>query len=329
AQGELDKRKTAIDELVKPLREAMQHQQARLEQMRVEQGKSQATLHQRLEDTLRASAKLSETTDDLVRALKRPGVRGRWGELQLRRVAELAGMIEHCDFVEQASVTDEDDQRHRPDMVVKLPAERTIVVDAKTSLQAYLEAIEAETDDQREQHLKRHVAQIDERVKELSLKAYQAQFDRSPDFVVLFIPGEAFLQAAAARDAGLLERAMNRGVLIASPMTLIAVLKAVAMGWREQRLAESAEEIRRLGQEMHERFALLSEKLEKLGRAVGNSVKSYNEVVGSFESRLLVTARKFRDLGADSNKELPAEGVSGRVDEPVRLPQAVSDDGVS
>ncbi|MEM7681919.1 MAG: DNA recombination protein RmuC [Planctomycetota bacterium] len=325
SQTELDKRKTAIDELVRPLREAMTQQQARLEQMRVEHGKAQATLHQRIADTLEASTRISDSADDLVRALKRPGVRGRWGELQLRRVVELAGMIEHCDFDEQASVTDDQDQRLRPDLVVRLPADRTIVIDAKTSLQAYLDAHEAESEAEQERHMARHVEQIEEQVKLLARKNYQAQFERSPDFVVLFIPGESFLQAAAGRDGQLMERAMNRGVLIASPMTLIALLKAVAMGWREQRLAESAEEIRKLGVEMHERFGVLSDKLEKLGRAVHNSVKSYNDVVGSFEGRLLVTARKFRELGADSHKELPSEGVSIRVDEPLRLPQAAGE----
>ncbi len=198
--------------------------------------------------------------------------------------------------------------RLRPDMLVKMPGERTIVIDAKTPFDAYINAIECDEDEQRERYLRQHVQQIETQVQSLAKKEYWTQFERTPDFVVMFIPGESFLQVAAQRKPDLLETAMNRGVVIATPTTLVSLLKVVALGWREQRIAENARRISDLGQELHERIATATGHVEKLGKNLESAVKSYNQFVGSLESRVLVSARKFKELGADSPKELPAEG---------------------
>ena len=318
ATVELEKRKQAIDALLKPLKETLdKHAEA---VVRVE--KDRVGSYQALREQVGVMKELGEAlrgeTSNLVKALRRPEVRGRWGEVQLKRVAELAGMIPHCDFKEQETTNSEDGQL-RPDMVVKLPAGRQIIVDAKTVLDGYLDSLNCDDDTDRGKALDRHVRHIDERARQLSLKGYQHQFDRVPDFVVLFIPGESFLQAAVQRDPELLERAMNRGVVIATPTTLITLLRAVELGWREERVAEHAEEIRTLGMQLHERVAVVFDHADKLGKHLGNAVGSYNGLLNSMESRLLVTARKFKELGADSPKELPAEGAVQLVEEMPRV----------
>ena len=307
AAAELERKKQAIESMLKPIRESLDKHAKAVTDIEKERQGSYHALKQQITSMQELQGQLRGETANLVKALRRPEVRGRWGEMQLHRVAELAGMIPHCDFQEQVSVRT-DDATLRPDMVVRLPAGRTIVVDAKTPIEAYVEAAECEQDADREAALQRHLRHIDSKVQELAAKSYQSQFDRSPDFVVLFIPGESFLQAAVERSPDLMERAMNRGVVIATPSTLIALLKAVEMGWREQRIAESAEQVRDLGVELHERVGTFVGHFTTIGTHIEKTVGAYNKAVGSLETRVLVTARKFKDLGADSKKELPAEG---------------------
>jgi len=313
ASAALEQRKQAIEQMLKPIRESLErHAKAVTEIEKSREGAYHA-LRQQMTSMVEDQRRLRGETENLVKALRRPDVRGRWGEMQLRRVAELAGMIDYCDFTEQPSVG-EGESRQRPDMVVHLPAGREIVVDAKTPIEAFLSAIEATDDEERERQLDRHVRHIETQVQSLSSKGYQTQFARTPDFVVLFIPGESFLEAAVRRKPELLEQAMNRNVLVATPSTLIGLLKAVASGWREQQLAENARRISKLGQELHERVATLTEHLQKLGGSLHTTLKHYNTLVGSYESRVLVSARRFKELGADSSKELPAEGEVDRVE---------------
>ena len=239
-----------------------------------------------------------------MKALRAPAIRGQWGEITLKRVAELAGMVAHCDFFEQESIT-VDGGRFRPDMVVQLPGGRQIIVDAKTVLAGYLDAHEASTEEQRLEGMRRHAAQVRSRMDELSLKAYWNQFAQAPEFVVLFLPGEQFLGAALEHDPRLIEDGFLRSVVLATPTTLMALLRAVAYGWRQERLTEHAEEAGRLGKDLYERMAVLTEHLNDVGQALGKSVLSYNKAVGSLETRILPAARRFKELGVSSEKEIP------------------------
>ena len=304
AEGQLAQRQQAIDGLVRPLHESLQRYD---EQMRLlEQSRQSAYggLDQHLKSLAESHQRLQQETGNLVKALRAPTVRGQWGEITLKRVAELAGMVDHCDFVEQQSVTG-DDGRFRPDMVVRLPGGRQIIVDAKTVLAAYLDAHEAQDDAQRVEALRRHAEQVRSRMDELSLKAYWAQFDRAPEFVVLFLPGEQFLGAALDQDPRLIEEGFARGVVLATPATLIALLRAVAYGWRQEQLNAHAEEAGRLGKDLYERMAVLAEHLNDVGQALGKSVSAYNRAVGSLETRILPAARRFKELGVSSDKDIP------------------------
>lgn len=304
AEGELAQRQQAIDSLVRPLHESLRRydEQIRL----IEQARQAAYggLDQHLKALAESHQRLQQETGNLVKALRAPTVRGRWGEITLRRVAELAGMVDHCDFIEQAGVSGEEG-RLRPDMVVQLPGDRQIVVDAKTVLAAYLDAHEAPDDAQRLQALRRHAEQVRSRLDELSLKAYWTQFERAPEFVVLFLPGEQFLGAALDHDPRLIEEGFARGVVLATPATLIALLRAVAYGWRQEQLAAHAEEAGKLGKDLYERMAVLAEHLNDVGLALGKSVAAYNRAVGSLETRILPAARRFKELGVSSDKEIP------------------------
>ena len=237
------------------------------------------------------------------RPVKTETVRGRWDRV-LKRLAELAGMVEHCDFVEQDSVVTEEGKQLRPDMIIKMPAGREIIVDSKTPLDAYLDAIEAKTDQEKDFALDRHVRHVKQRIKELAAKAYWSQFTKSPEFVVLFIPGDQFLNAALDKDRNLLEDALKHKVIISTPTSFVALLRAVAYGWRQETLTENADIIRQLGVELHHRVAVFSESLNKLGKSLDQSVVQYNKSVASFSSRILPTINKFETLGVDIKKEL-------------------------
>ena len=305
AKGDLAQRQQAIDDLVKPLSDSLSRYDEQLRQLEQSRQAAYGGLDQHLKLLAETQQRLQQETGNLVNALRAPAVRGRWGEITLKRVAELAGMVAHCDFTEQESVVS-DDGRLRPDMVVQLPGGRQIIVDAKTVLSGYLDAHEAADDERRVEGLRRHAAQVRARINELSLKAYWSQFEQAPEFVVLFLPGEQFLGAALEQDPRLIEEGFSQGVVLATPTTLMALLRAVAYGWRQERLAAHAEEAGRLGKDLYERMATLAEHVNDVGQSLGRSVLAYNKAVGSLETRILPAARRFKELGVSSEKEIPA-----------------------
>ncbi len=305
AKGDLAQRQQAIDELVKPLSETLHRYDEQLRQLEQSRQAAYGGLDQHLKSLADTQQRLQQETGNLVNALRTPAVRGRWGEITLKRVAELAGMVAHCDFLEQESVMG-DDGRLRPDMIVQLPGGRQIVVDAKTVLAGYLEAYEATDDEHRVEGLRRHAAQVRLRINDLSVKAYWSQFHQAPEFVVLFLPGEQFLGAALEQDPRLIEDGFAQGVVLATPTTLMALLRAVAYGWRQERLTAHAEEAGRLGKDLYERMAILAEHLNDVGLSLGKSVLAYNKAVGSLETRILPAARRFKELGVSSEKEIPS-----------------------
>ena len=287
-----------IASMVKPLSDELK----RIEESR---NTSQGSLKQQIEMLVKNNKNLADETRNLSTALKRPEVRGSWGEMQLRRVVELAGMTNYCDYEEQVSVTSDDGSRDRPDMVVRMPNDRTIVVDAKTPMSAYLMAVESDTDGGRQEAIQRHAQQVRERARSLAQKSYQQKFDKAPDFVVMFLPGEHLLFAALENDHDLIDWAMQQKVILATPNTLMALLKAVAMGWREVQLAENAAQIRKLGQELHDRLYTFSGHMGEIRRSLNGAVESFNKGVGSLESRVFTSARRFKELGIESSHDIP------------------------
>lgn len=304
AEGDLVQRQHAVDALIRPLQESLQRYDEQLRLLEQSRQSAYGGLDQHLKLLAESQQRLQQETGNLVKALRAPTVRGQWGELTLKRVAELAGMVDHCDFAEQLSVTG-DEGRFRPDMVVQLPGGRQIIVDAKTVLSAYLDAHEAQNEAQQLEALRRHAAQVKSRMDELSLKAYWTQFDRAPEFVVLFLPGEQFLGAALDQNPRLIEEGFANGIVLATPATLIALLRAVAYGWRQERMTAHAEEAGRLGKELYERMGVLAEHMNDVGQALGKSVSAYNRAVGSLETRILPAARRFKELGVSSDRDIP------------------------
>lgn len=300
SKGDLEKRQVAIEQMVKPVSESLDKVQGRLQELETARTGAYESLRENLKSLLATQKDLKSETGNLVKALRSPTVRGRWGEIQLKRVVEMAGMLDHCDFYEQTSVEGEEG-RLRPDLVVKLPGGKNIVVDAKAPLAAYLEAIEFEQQGDelkgREQ-IQAHARQIRTHMNQLSKKSYWDQFQPSPEFVVLFLPGEMFFSAALQEDPSLIESGVNQRVIIATPTTLIALLRSVAYGWRQEKVNENAKQIAELGREMHKRVSDMSKHVSRLGKNLSEAVGSYNKTVGTLESRVLVSARKFQELEA-------------------------------
>jgi DNA recombination protein RmuC len=303
ASADLEARQKAIEGIVAPVKETLETLDGQLRAIENVRSAAYGTLSEQVKSLAETQTQLRSETANLVKALRAPIVRGRWGEIQLKRVVELAGMIDHCDFYEQGSVAT-DDGRLRPDLIVRLPGAKNIVVDAKAPLQAYLEALEAPTDELRAAKLKEHAAQVRNHTAKLSAKGYWEHLQPTPEFVVLFLPGETFFSAALEQDPSLIEQGVNQRVILATPTTLIALLRAVAYGWRQEQVAENAQQISDLGQELYERIAIMVEHLAVLRSSLNTSVGAFNRTVGAMQERVLPSVRKFKELGIASKKEL-------------------------
>jgi DNA recombination protein RmuC len=303
-KGKLGEHQAAMDGMIKPLSDALKRYDDQIRAMEEGRHKAYGSLEEQLRALATTHESLQKETSNLVTALRRPEVRGRWGEMQLRRVAELSGMSEHCDFEEQVSV-DTEKGKLRPDMTVKLPGGRRIVVDSKVSLSAYLEAVSATNEDERKARLAKHGQQVRTHMTKLSSKDYWSQFEQSPEFVVLFIPGEAFLGSALEADNTLIEDGIEKRVIIATPTTFIALLRAIAYGWRQEQITKNAQQISVLGKELYERMGTMAKYFAEMGTAIERSIASYNRIVGSMESRILPSVRKFRELGVTGAEEIP------------------------
>lgn len=303
AKRELSEREKAVEALVKPIREALDASQRQISELEKSRSEAYGGIKSQLEAMQLSQKSLTQETQNLVKALRRPEVRGRWGEITLRRLVELAGMVEHCDFVEQVHTSGEG-QIVRPDMVVRMPDKRELVVDVKTPLDAYLSAVEAEDDVQRKLGLERHAKNVRGHIRMLASKAYWNQFDESPEFVILFIPGDQFLSAALNEEPDLIEYALSEQIILATPTSFVALLKAVAYGWRQLALADNAQEIRVLAEDLYGRLATFVTHMNKVGRQLAGSVENYNRAVGSLERSVLPGARKFVELGVHPKKEI-------------------------
>jgi len=325
ARDELEKRKSAIENLVRPLSERLESFDEKIRDIEQARNEAYGAIRQQVEQLSKGQLTLNQETRKLVQALRAPKTRGRWGEMQLRQVFEMAGMAEHVDYSLEHHL-ETDNGARRPDAVVRIPGGKSIVVDAKTPLEAYLDALEAETPEQQQAQLVRHARQVREHVKLLASKNYQDAIAETPDFVVMFIPGETFVGAAVEADPGLIEYAFEKKVLIATPTTLMALVKAIAYGWQQEKMARNAREVQRIARELYDRLSTFSEHLGRLGRSLGSSVDAYNRAVGSLEHRVLPSARKFENMGVvASDAEIASPGLVE--DEPRRLARDPEEEG--
>ena len=329
AKGDLDIRQQKFDELVKPLKESLTRVDTRLQELEVERKSAYASLSEQVRSLVENHLpRLHNETAGLLRALRQSSVRGRWGELQLKRVVEMAGMQDHCDFYEQVSKSD-DESRIRPDLVIRLPGNKRIVVDAKAPLSAYLEASEAEDEEIRKLRLTDHARQVRSHISELGRKSYWEQFQPSPEFVILFLPGEMFYSAALQEDPSLIEFGVTERVIPATPTTLIALLRAVAYGWQQEAIAQNAREISELGRDLHKRISTFTQHWENVGKSLGKAVASYNQATGTLETRVLVSARKFRELQSTVGEaEIPRPSPIDTLPRSLMAPEA-SQEGIS
>jgi DNA recombination protein RmuC len=303
AAGEMARRAEEMKGLVQPVQEKLGRMESEIGRLERERRQAQGELAQMVRQLGDGVGTLRAETGNLVSALKRPATRGSWGEIQLRNVVEMAGMVSHCDFVEQTTLQSENGPL-RPDMLVRLPGGKVVVVDSKVPLDAYLSALEAPTEDERERHIARHARQTREHIVKLAAKAYQAQLDSTPEFVVMFVPSDGIYQAALAEDPALIEYGVQQQVLMATPTTLIGLLWAVHYGWRQELIAESAREIADSARELHRRLGRFVEPLAKVGRQLGSAVSAYNEAVGSFDHRVVPQVRRIEQAGASSEREV-------------------------